>query len=130
MGHLANVDMLTLVKSRKVWELGPMEKTEHAIQLRRALAQAQLSNGDVALALGVSGRTIVNWTSKTNPTMPSEKDQERLRRLLPGYDNAGDPVEVALSKTELAPHRRTEVLLAYQRALHDQMLEDQRLAQG
>ena len=107
-----------------------MEKTEHAIQLRRALAQAQLSNGDVALALGVSGRTIVNWTSRTNPTMPSEKDQERLRKLLPGYDQAGDPVEVALNKSELHPYQRTELIAAYQRALHEKAIEDQRLAQG
>lgn len=106
-----------------------MDKTEHALQLRRAMAQAELSSKDVALALGVSERTIVNWISRTAPTMPSDTYQEKLRRLLPGYADGGDSVEAALARTELSQWRRAAVIAEYQRHLHEQTMEDARLAQ-
>lgn len=93
------------------------------------MAQAGLSQADVATALGVSTRTIVNWVSKSNPTAPSDKQQERLRRLLPGYIDGGDPVEVAIRHAELATFRQSELIAMYQRLLHDEALEDQRRAQ-
>jgi hypothetical protein len=106
------------------------EAAEHAVQLRRALAQAGLNNGEVAAALGVSVRTLVNWTSRSNPTLPSDTYQARLSRLLPGYADQGDPVEVAINRAELAPYRRSELVAVYQRLLHEQSLEDKRLAQA
>jgi hypothetical protein len=56
--------------------------------------------------------------------MPSDRDQEQLRRLLPGYADQGDPVEVAIGRAELAPFRRTELVAVYQRLLHEQSRED------
>jgi transcriptional regulator with XRE-family HTH domain len=103
------------------------EAEEHAALLRRAIGAAGLTGQELATAIGVSARTIVNWTSRVKPTMPSEKDQEQLRRLLPGYADQGDPVEIALRRAELAPFRQAEVIAVYQRALHEQALEDKRL---
>ncbi len=104
-----------------------MDKTEHAVFLRRAMAQAELTNGDLATALGVSTRTVVNWISRKDPTMPSDAVQERLRRLLPGYAETGDPVEVAINHAELAQFRRAELVAVYQRLLHEQALEERQL---
>jgi transcriptional regulator with XRE-family HTH domain len=103
-----------------------MDRTEHATNLRRAMAQAGLNNNDVATALGVSVRTVVNWISRSQPTMPSDRDQAGLARLLPGYADGGDPVEVAIARADLAPYRRSELLAMYQRLLHEQGLEDKR----
>jgi N-acetylglucosamine kinase-like BadF-type ATPase len=100
------------------------EAAEHAVQLRRALAQAGLNNGEVAAALGVSVRTLVNWTSRSNPTLPSDTYQARLSRLLPGYADQGDPVEVAIARAELAPFRQAELVAVYKRLLHEQERED------
>lgn len=99
---------------------------EHANSLRRAMAQADLTQRDLATALGVSIRTIVNWTSRTEPTMPSGSHQARLARLLPGYSDGGDPVEAAIKGAELAPYRRTELIAAYQRLLHEERMEQAR----
>ena len=101
-----------------------MDRAEHATHLRRAIAVAGLANHDVATALGVSVRTVVNWTSKSAPTMPSDRDQEQLRRLMRGYADQGDPVEVAIGRADLAIYRRSELLAMYQRLLHEQGLED------
>jgi transcriptional regulator with XRE-family HTH domain len=94
------------------------------VQLRRAMAQAGLNNGELAVALGVSIRTVVNWTSRSNPTLPSDRILEQLRTLLPGYADQGDPVEVAIGRADLAAYRRSELLAMYQRLLHEQGLED------
>jgi hypothetical protein len=56
--------------------------------------------------------------------MPSEKDQQILRRLLPGYADQGDPVEVAIMNSELPAFRRSKVLAVYQEQLHEQAIED------
>jgi transcriptional regulator with XRE-family HTH domain len=106
------------------------QAAEHAVQLRRALAQAGLNNGELAVALGVSIRTVVNWTSRSNPTLPSDRILEQLRTILPGYADQGDPVEVAVARAELAPFRRSKLLAMYQELLHEQSLEDKRLAQA
>lgn len=97
---------------------------EHALHLRRAMAMAGLTNGDLSMALGVSSRTIVNWISRKDPTMPSDKLQEQLRRLLPGYADRGDPVELAVTQTDLAPFRQAELVAVYKRLLHEQSRED------
>jgi hypothetical protein len=104
-----------------------MDRAEHAANLRRAMAQAGLNNSDVATALGVSVRTVVNWISRSQPTMPNDRDQAGLSRLLPGYADGGDPVEVAIARADLAPFRRSELLAMYQRLLHEQGLEDKQL---
>ena len=104
--------------------------SDHAAALRRAMVLADVRQDDVATALGVNKRTVVNWTSRTNPTMPSETDREKLNRLLPGYADQGDPVEIALGHADLAPFRRAALIAEYQRHLHEQALEDKRLAQG
>jgi transposase len=57
-----------------------MDRAEHAANLRRAMAQAGLNNSDVATALGVSVRTVVNWISRSQPTMPNDRDQAGLSR--------------------------------------------------
>jgi hypothetical protein len=100
------------------------EAAEHAAHLRRAIALAGLNNGELAVALGVSVRTIVNWTSRSNPTMPSGRIQEQLRQLLPGYADHGDPVEVAIGRADLASFRRSKLLAMYQELLHEQARED------
>lgn len=103
---------------------------EHSIKLRRAIAVAQLTYADLAVALGVSPRTITNWTSKVNPTLPKDRDLEKLARLLPGYAESLDPIESAIrTSTELAPFRQSQLIAEYQRLLHEQGLEDERLAQ-
>lgn len=102
--------------------------SEHAVALRRAMAVAGLNNGDVATALGVSTRTVVNWTSRSDPTMPSEAIQEQLGKLLPGYADLGDPVEVAIRNSELPPHERTALIAEYQRRLYEWNQTQQRLA--
>jgi hypothetical protein len=91
------------------------------------MAQAELTNSDVATALGVSTRTVVNWISRSNPTMPIDRMVETLRRLLPGYSEQGDPVEIALRGADLAPWRQAALVAEYQRHLHEQALEDTRL---
>ena len=103
-----------------------MDRTEHATNLRRAMAQAGLNNSDVATALGVSVRTVVNWISRSQPTMPNDRDQAGLARLLPGYADGGDPVEVAIARADMAPFRRSKLLAYYQELMHEQGLEDKR----
>lgn len=101
--------------------------SDHAAALRRAMVLADVRQDDVATALGVNKRTVVNWTSRTNPTMPSETDREKLNRLLPGYAHQGDPVEAAIALAELAPFRQAELVAVYKRLLHEQALEDKAL---
>lgn len=63
----------------------PTDAIEHAAHLRRAMAMAEMKRKDLADALGVPERTIVNWTSRSIPTLPSALHRERLRQILPGY---------------------------------------------
>jgi hypothetical protein len=102
--------------------------SEHAVALRRALAVSGVTQDAVANALGIHKRTVVNWMSRTQPTMPSEVHQEQLNRLFPGYANQGDPVEAAIMNSELPAFRRSKVLAAYQEQLHEMAREAAGLA--
>ena len=104
-----------------------MDRKEHAAHLRRALAQAGLQQIELADALGVSKRTVVNWVSRDQPMMPTEKMQLAIGRLLPGYDrdgSYGDPVESAIARSGLAPFRQAEMVAVYKRLQHEQARED------
>lgn len=95
-----------------------MNKEEHGRRLREAMASTGKSRTDVADVLGANVKTVTNWRSGS--TMPSAADRELLRRLFPGYDAAGDPVEVALRGSELVEWRQDAVLSTYKRNLHEQ----------
>lgn len=101
----------------------PVDKTDHAQLLRDALARAGLDKDDLALKLGVSARTVNNWTSRTSPTLPSEKDRGRLRSELGRYDMPGDPVEVAVRSSQLVEWRQDAVISEYKRHLYQQREE-------
>ena len=103
-----------------------MDKQEHATRLARALGASRLTRQDVADAVGRGTRTVSNWTSKTDPTMPTEAEKIVLRRLLGPYDAEGDAVEVAIDQSPLAAHRRTLVKGYYQTQLYEQQVENER----
>lgn len=100
-----------------------MEKDEHAAALRQAMAEQAITPQALADLTGASYRTVGNWTSRSKPTMPRPEDRARLRRLLGNYDAAGDPVERAVRRSELAEWRQDAVLSAYKRNLHEQRAE-------
>lgn len=100
-----------------------MEKSEHAKLLRAAMTERGLRARAVADFVGVSSRTVGNWISRSAPTMPGIEDRAALRRLFPGYDQDGDPVEVALRASELHEWRQDAVLSVYKRNLHEQREE-------
>lgn len=85
------------------------------------MASRRLGREAVADATGVKPRTVTNWTS--GKTMPEPSEREALRRLLPGYDSLGDPVEVALRGSELVEWRQDAELSVYKRNLHEQRAE-------
>ena len=95
-----------------------MDKQEHGTRLGRAIRLRGLSRTTVADAANVKPRTVTNWTS--GETMPSERERDALRSLLGPYDSEGDPVEVAVRMSGLAPFRQSKVIAAYQEQLHDQ----------
>lgn len=101
-----------------------MDKSEHGRRLREAMASRGLDRQVVADAAGVKPRTITNWTS--GATMPSATERAALRRLFGDYDSLGDPVEVALSRSELIEWRRDAVRSIYKRHLHEQRAEEER----
>jgi hypothetical protein len=43
---------------------------------------------------------------------------------LPCYDHVGDPVEAAISRSHMAPHRRSALIAEYQRLLYEQVREE------
>lgn len=98
-----------------------MDKTEHGLKLKAAMAAKGYDRTTVADAVNVKTRTVTNWTS--GATMPSDRERAALRRLLGGYDSAGDPVEVALRQSELYEWRQDAVLSVYKRNLHEQREE-------
>ena len=98
-----------------------MDKVQHGLRLKAAMAGRRLSREQVADATGVKPRTVTNWTS--GATMPDDRDREALRRLLGDYDNPGDPVEVAVRGSELHEWRQDAVLSTYKRHLHEQREE-------
>ena len=69
-------------------------------------------------ATGVAVRTVTNWT--TGKTMPSNTERASLRRLFPGYDEPGDPVEVAIMSSELTEDRKYALVGNYKRMLREQ----------
>ena len=98
-----------------------MDKVEHGRRLKAAMGSRGYDRQVVADATGVNKRTVTNWTSGS--TMPSGLEREHLRRLLPGYDSQGDPVEVAVRSSELTEWRKDAVLSFYKRNLHEQQAE-------
>lgn len=98
-----------------------MDKREHGLRLKAAMASRGLGREVVADTAGVKTRTVTNWTSGS--TMPSEAERVVLRRLLGAYDSLGDPVEVAVRSSELVEWRQDAVLSIYKRNLHEQRAE-------
>ncbi len=95
-----------------------MDKQQHGLRLKAAMAARRLSRDVIADATGHKPRTVTNWTS--GATMPSEQERIILRKLLGDYDNPGDPVEVAVRQSELHEWRQDAVLSTYKRNLHEQ----------
>lgn len=95
-----------------------MDKQTHGLRLKAAMASKRLSREDVALAAGVTVRTVTNWTS--GETKPSDRERESLRRLLGEYDSPGDPVIVAIGQSELVEWRQDAVKSTYRRHLSEQ----------
>ena len=100
------------------------DKQAHAEALRKAMGAKGLDQATVASLVARSKRTVGNWTSRTNPTVPTEREREILRRALGPYDTQGDGVEVALAQSELTEDRRYEVLALYKRLLRQQAMEE------
>lgn len=95
-----------------------MDKAEHGLRLKAAMASKGLGRQVIADATGATPRTVTNWTSGT--TKPSDSERAILRRLLGDYDNPGDPVEIAVRQSELIDWRQDAVLSVYKRNLHEQ----------
>lgn len=95
-----------------------MDKAEHGRRLRTAMAARGLERKGVSLAVGVNERTVTNWT--TGKTLPDDSDRAALRQLFPGYDDPGDPVEVAIMSSGLTEDRRYALVGTYKRLLREQ----------
>lgn len=95
-----------------------MDKADHGRRLRTAMAERGHLREDVSAVIGVALRTVTNWT--TGATMPNDQDRAKLRRLYPGYDDPGDPVEVAIRGSELTEDRQHFVIGEYKRMLREQ----------
>lgn len=95
-----------------------MDKAEHARRLRDAIATSRrYGRDDVAAATGKGYRTVSNWVSETKPTLPDDADRAILREMFPGYDEGGDPVEIAIKHSRLTEDRQYVVLGTYKREL-------------
>lgn len=98
-----------------------MDKAEHARRLRDAIATSRrFGRADIEVATGKGYRTVSNWVSETRPMMPSDRDRAILREMFPGYDEGGDPVEVAVRQSRLTEDRQYVVLGVYKRELRIQ----------
>lgn len=87
---------------------------------KRAGFTTQESLGD---AIGVSGRTIRAWEKRaTPPDDPTKRDA--LHKVLGEFDTEGDPVEVALYRSELVEWRRDTVTGFYKMHLTQQRQEN------
>ena len=95
-----------------------MDKVEHGLRLKAAMSRAGHDRTLVADYVGVGVRTVTNWTS--GKTMPSVAERDRLAELLGGYAEVGDPVEVAIRQSDLAPFRQTKVIGFYQEQVYEQ----------
>lgn len=101
-----------------------MEKVEHARLLRAAMVEKGINAKVLADTVGVSSRTVGNWISRKEPTMPSDTDKANLTKLLGDYQaGAGDPVEVSIRRSDLQPHRQSRVIAVYQEQLYEQQRE-------
>lgn len=98
-----------------------MDKHEHGLRLKAAMAAKGYDRRVVADAAGVKVRTVTNWTSGAHA--PNARERESLRRLLGPYDSLGDPVEVAIRGSELHDWRQDAVLSFYKKNLADQRAE-------
>lgn len=99
-----------------------MDKAEHGRLLKSAMARAGHDRTDVATWVDVKVRTVTNWTS--GATMPTLAQREALRSLLGPYDEAGDPVEIAVRRSELHKWRQDAVITEYERHRHEQRREE------
>lgn len=103
----------------------PVDKQEHADLLRRAMEESPTATREIiADALGRTYRTVSNWISPTNPTMPSGEERAALRQLLGPYDSPGDQVERAIMASSLAPWRKTAVISEYLRHREEQARQE------
>lgn len=84
------------------------------------MAEQGIDQMTVADVVKRGRRTITNWTSRTNPTMPNERERVLLRGLLGAYDQAGDPVEIAVRRSSLVEWRQDAVISVYKRNLYEQ----------
>lgn len=98
-----------------------MDKREHGLRLKAAMARKRLNREVIADAVGRKPRTVTNWTS--GGTEPSEGEKDVLRKLLGPYDSQGDPVEVAVRSSELSEWRQDLVVSFYKRNLAEQHAE-------
>lgn len=96
-----------------------MDKAEHGLKLKAAMAGRGMDRGDVAAVVGKNERTVTNWTSGS--TMPDSIDRAKLRKLFPNYDNPGDAVEVAIMASDLTEDRRFMLIGSYKRMLREQV---------
>lgn len=99
-----------------------MEKAEHGRLLKSAMARKGLGRATVADWLDVKVRTVTNWTSGS--TLPTPAQREGLRELLGPYDEAGDPVELAVRSSGLIKWRQDAVITEYERHRHEQHREE------
>ena len=97
-----------------------MTTADHAALLREALARKGMTKQGLADAVSVAPRTVTNWLSASKPTMPSEADRVKLRKVLGRYDVPGDPVEVAVRGSRLIEWRQDDVVAHYKRHLYEQ----------
>lgn len=95
-----------------------MNEAEHGRRLRDAMARKGLSRTTIADATNRGVRTVTNWT--TGRTMPMPEDRAKLRRLMPGYDEDGDAVELAVRQSRLTEDRQYVVIGTYKRHLREQ----------
>lgn len=100
-----------------------MEKAEHGERLKVAMARRGFGRKDVAAAANVGVRTVTNWTA--GETLPPPREREVLRKIFVGYDDPGDPIEVAvMSSTELTEDRKHTLIGYYKRLLREQYTDD------
>lgn len=99
-----------------------MDKAEHGRRLKAAMARKGYDRTAVANWVNVKPRTVTNWTSGS--TLPTAMQREALRKALGPYDEAGDPVELAVRGSSLIKWRQDAVITEYERHRHEQHREE------
>jgi hypothetical protein len=108
-----------------------MDKAQHARLLRDAIATSrEHDRRSVSDRTGKGYRTVSNWISESDPTMPRDEDLVVLREMFPGYDQAIDPVERAVRGSRLTEDRQYGVIGFYKRQLREQDEAAERGATG